>query len=71
MTGLQISAIILAVVFGFFNFFLAGSVAGTVTEEKRTVQDRMKRLFKNKTNQKAKSKRKESILARATGEVMR
>lgn len=68
MTGLQISAIILAVVFGFFNFFLAVSVAGTVTEEKRTVQDRMKRLFKNKTNQKAKSKRKESILARATGE---
>ena len=68
MTGLQISAIILAVAFGFFNFFLAVSVAGTVTEEKRTVQDRMKRLFKNKTNQKAKSKRKESILARATGE---
>lgn len=68
MTGLQISAIILAVVFGFFNFFLAVSIAGTVTEEKRTVQDRMKRLFKNKSKQKAKSKRRESILARATGE---
>lgn len=68
MTGLQISAIILAVVFGFFNFFLAVSIAGTVTEEKRTVQDRVKRLFKNKPKQNGKSKRKESILARATGE---
>lgn len=68
MTGLQISAIILAVVFGFFNFFLAVSVAGTVTEEKRTVRGRMKRLFKNKPNQNVKSKRKESILARAKGE---
>lgn len=68
MTGLQISAIILAVVFGLFNFFLAVSIGGTVTAEKRTVQDRIKRLFKNKSNQNVKSKRKESILARATGE---
>ena len=68
MTGLQISAIILAVVFGFFNLFLAVSVAGTVTQEKRTVQDRIKRLFKSNPNPKVKSKRKESILARATGE---
>ena len=69
MTGLQISAIILAVVFGLFNFFLLVSVAGTVTAEKRTVQDRVQRLFKkSKSNQKAKSKRRESILARATGE---
>ncbi len=68
MTGLQISAIILAVVFGFFNFFLAVSVAGTVTQEKRTVQGRIKRLFKSNPNPKVKSKRKESILARATGE---
>ncbi len=68
MTGLQISAIILAVAFGLFNFFLAVSVAGTATEEKRTVQDRMKRLFKGKPTKNAKSKRRESILARATGE---
>ena len=68
MTGLQISAIILAVVFGLFNFFLAAGVAGTVTKDKRAVQDRMKRLFKNKPNKNVKSKRKESILARAKGE---
>ena len=68
MTGLQISAIILAVAFGLFNFFLALSVVGTVTAEKRTVQDRIKRLLKNKPNKDAKSKRRESILARAKGE---
>lgn len=68
MSGLQISAIILAVVFGFFNFFLAVSVAGTATKEKRAVRDRMKRLFKNKPAENAKTKRRESILARATGE---
>ena len=68
MSGFQISAIILAVVFGLFNFFLAVSVAGTATKEKRAVRDRMKRLFKNKSGQSAKKKRRESILARATGE---
>ncbi len=68
MSGLQISAIILAVVFGFFNFFLAVSIAGTATKEKRTVQDRMKRLFKAKKSRDTKSKRRESILARAKGE---
>ena len=68
MTGLQISAIILAVVLGLFNFFLAASIAGTVTEEKRTVQDRIRRLFKNKPKENTKSKRRETILARARGE---
>lgn len=69
MTGLQISAIILAVVFGLFIFFLYTSIAGTATQEKRTVQDRVKKLIiGSKKNQNAKSKRKESILARAKGE---
>ena len=69
MTGLQISAIILAVVFGFFNFFLVVSIAGSATKEKRAVQGRINRLFKSgKPKKTGKSKRKESILARATGE---
>ena len=68
MNGFQISAIILAVVFGFFNFFLAASIGGAATKEKRAVQDRVKRLFKNKPGKDTKSKRRESILARAKGE---
>ncbi len=68
MTGLQISAIILAVAFGLFNFFLAVSIAGTVTAEKRAVRGRMSRLFKSDQNHRVKTKRKDSILARAKGE---
>lgn len=68
MTGLQISAIILAVAFGLFNFFLAVSVAGAVTAEKRAVRGRMSRLFKSDQNRNVKTKRKDSILARAKGE---
>ena len=68
MTGLQISAVILAVVFGLFNFFLALSVAGKVTEESRTVRKRVNALQKkNDARIKKKSRRKESVIRRAKG----
>ena len=68
MSGLQTSAVILAVVFGLFNFFLAVSVVGTATEESRTVRKRVNSLQKKKSilNTK-KTQRKDSILRRAKG----
>lgn len=71
MSGLQISAVILAVVFGLFNFFLAASVAGTATEEKRAVRKRVNALQNKKTFKlKTQSQRKNSILQRAKGADM-
>ena len=67
MSGLQISAIILAVVFGLFNFFLAAGVAGTATENKRAVRKRVADLQKGAPVQLKKVRRKESILRRARG----
>lgn len=67
MSGLQISAVILAVVFGLFNFFLALSVAGTATEESRAVRKRVSALQKKPSAHAKKSKRKESVLQRAKG----
>ncbi|MCQ2484058.1 MAG: type II secretion system F family protein [Clostridia bacterium] len=67
MSGLQISAIILAVVIGLFNFFLAASIAGTATEDKRAVRKRVKAMQKKPSARINKEKRKESILQRAKG----
>lgn len=67
MTGFQISAIILSVVLGLFNFFLALSVVGTVTQEKRIVRGRVKRLLKGAPAQTRKAKRKDSLVQRAKG----
>lgn len=69
MSGLQISAIILAVVMGLFNFFLAASIAGTATQEKRAVRKRVKAMQKKPSARINKEKRKESILQRAKGAV--
>ncbi len=67
MTGLQISAVILAVVFGLFNFFLALSVGGKVTEESRAVRKRVSALNKKPDARVKKSRRKESVIRRAKG----
>lgn len=67
MSGLQISAIILAVVIGLFNFFLAASIAGTATEDKRAVRKRVRAMQKKPSARINKEKRKESILQRAKG----
>ena len=67
MSGLQISAVILAVVFGLFNFFLAASIAGTVTEDKRAVRKRVNAMQKKTSVRVNKQHRKESILQRAKG----
>lgn len=68
MSGLQISAIILAVCFGLFNFFLAAGVAGTATENSRIVRKRVRSLGKSSQAKTAKKEnRKESLLRRAKG----
>lgn len=67
MSGLQISAIILAVVFGLFDFFLAVSVAGTATKTSRAVKKRVGALQKSALSVQKKSKRKDSVLAHAKG----
>lgn len=68
MSGLQISGIILAVVFGIFNFFLAVSVAGTATQESRAVRKRVNALRKTKkASDNRKIQRKNSILQHARG----
>ena len=70
MSGLQISAVILAVVFGLFNFFLAVSVAGTATQDSRAVRKRVNVILKSTTVQNKKVRRKESLLQRAKGADM-
>ena len=67
MNGLQISAVILAVVFGLFDFFLAVSVAGTVTKSSRAVKKRVDSLQKTPSAVQKNSKRKESVLRHAKG----
>lgn len=70
MSGLQISAVILAVVFGLFNFFLAVSVIGTATDGKRRVTRRIENISEKKKGtlfniKDKKDKRKASLLDKA------
>ncbi len=73
MNGLQISIIILSVAFGLFGFFLFVSIAGTVTEGRRSIEKRFDKISNKKSGltlqiQEKKKKRKSAILKRATGE---
>lgn len=67
MNGLQISALILAVTLGLFNFFIAVSVLGTATSDKRTVRKRVASIRKQNVLRAKKSTRRDSILKRARG----
>lgn len=67
MNGLQISLVILSVVFGLFGFFLAVSVAGTATANSRAVRKRVGVLHKTASVTPKKVRRKESVLRRASG----
>lgn len=71
MSGLQISAIILAVSLGIFNFFLFAAVGGTVTADKRRIAERLKKLFEGNNKYQAAlsglEKRRQRILKKATG----
>ena len=70
VNGLQISIIILAISLGAFNFFLCASIVGGITQDRRAVEKRLKRLnskggalaqnFKQKQ-----AKRKGSIIKKA------
>lgn len=72
MNGLQISAIILAVSIGLLNFFLAVSVIGTATQNRRKVEKRLEKISNKKAGfgfqlREKKKNRRMSILGRAIG----
>jgi len=69
VSGFQISTIILVVVLAIFNFFLFVAVGGTVTADKRRIDERLKKLNSGNTKQEitGREKRKQSILRKASG----
>lgn len=70
MNGLQISIIILAISLGALNFFLCASIMGGVTQDRRTVEKRLKRMNSNggaiaKSFKDKQARRRGSILKKA------